>query len=63
MKCGPPVLHGKDWDWPSDGGEAWPEYLGRIPIRRLIHQEEARDTVPQPSSVRSECSRRDVLRD
>lgn len=63
MKCGPPVLHGRDWDWPSDGSEeAWPEYLGRMPVRRLFHQVESRDTVPQHPSDHGEY-RRDNFRD
>ena len=39
MKHLPPVLHGRDWDLPSDGGfEAWPEFLGRIPVRKILRQ-------------------------
>ena len=44
MKNVPPVLHGNEWDWPSDGSaDAWPEYLKEIPVRRLIRQAEALD--------------------
>ena len=46
MKNMPPVLHGSEWEWPSDGSaNAWPDYLGEIPVRRLIHQAEALDAV------------------
>jgi hypothetical protein len=62
MKCVPPVLHGRDWDWPSDGdAEAWPEYLGRIPVPRLIRQAEPRDNLPQFLPLYSQPSRRDFL--
>ena len=41
MKNAPPVLHGNEWDWPSDGNsDAWPDYLKEIPVRRLIRQVE-----------------------
>ena len=41
MKNVPPVLHGNEWDWPSDGSaDAWPDYLKEIPVRRLIRQAE-----------------------
>ena len=44
MKNVPPVLHGNEWDWPSDGGaEAWPDYLADIPVRRLLRQAEILD--------------------
>jgi hypothetical protein len=44
MKNGPPVLHGNEWDRPSDGSaDAWPDYLKEIPVRRLIRQAEALD--------------------
>lgn len=44
MKNVPPVLHGNEWDWPSDGSaDAWPDYLKEIPVRRLIRQAEALD--------------------
>jgi hypothetical protein len=44
MKTLPPVLHGRDWEWPSDGGfDAWPDFLGRIPVRRLLRQAETLD--------------------
>ena len=42
MKNVPPVLHGNEWDWPSDGNaDAWPDYLKEISVRRLIRQAEA----------------------
>ena len=45
MKNVPPVLHGNEWDWPSDGSaDAWPDYLKGIPVRRRIRQAEALDT-------------------
>jgi hypothetical protein len=45
MKNAPPVLHGNEWDWPSDGSEgAWPDYLKAIPVRRLLRQVEVMDT-------------------
>jgi len=44
MKNVPPVLHGNEWDWPSDGNaDAWPDYLKEIPVRRLIRQAETSD--------------------
>jgi hypothetical protein len=44
MKNVPPVLHGNEWDWPSDGSaEAWPEYLKEIPVRQLLRQVEYSD--------------------
>jgi len=44
MKNVPPVLHGNEWDWPSDGSaDAWPEYLKEIPVRRLMRQAEVLD--------------------
>jgi hypothetical protein len=44
MKNLPPVLHGNEWDSPSDGSaDAWPDYLKEIPVRRLIRQAEALD--------------------
>ncbi len=44
MKNVPPVLHGNEWDWPSDGSaDAWPDYLKEIPVRRLIRQAEGLD--------------------
>ena len=44
MKNVPPVLHGNEWDWPSDGSaDAWPEYLKEIPVPRLLRQAERVD--------------------
>jgi hypothetical protein len=44
MKNSPPVLHGNEWEWPSDGGaDAWPDYLKGIPVRRLLRQIESSD--------------------
>ena len=44
MKNVPPVLHGNEWDWPSDGSaDAWPDYLKEIPVRRLLRQAERLD--------------------
>jgi hypothetical protein len=44
MKNVPPVLHGNEWDWPSDGSaDAWPDYLNEIPVRRLLRQAESLD--------------------
>ncbi len=44
MKNVPPVLHGNEWDWPSDGSpDAWPDYLKEIPVRRLLRQAESVD--------------------
>ena len=44
MKNVPPVLHGNEWDWASDGSaEAWPEYLKEVPFRRLLRQAESVD--------------------
>ena len=44
MKNAPPVLHGNEWDWPSDGSsDAWPAYLKDIPVRRLLRQAEFLD--------------------
>lgn len=44
MKNAPPVLHGNEWEWPSDGGsDAWPDYLKEIPVGRLIRQAERLD--------------------
>ena len=44
MKNVPPVLHGNEWDWPSDGSsDAWPDYLKEIPVRRLLRQAESWD--------------------
>ena len=44
MKNVPPVLHGNEWDWPSDGSaDAWPDFMKEIPVRRLIRQAEVLD--------------------
>jgi hypothetical protein len=44
MKNVPPVLHGNEWNWPSDGSaDAWPDYLYEIPVRRLLRQAERMD--------------------
>ena len=44
MKNLPPVLHGNEWEWPSDGSsDAWPDYLKEIPVCRLLRQGEHLD--------------------
>ena len=44
MKNLPPVLHGNEWDRPSDGSaDAWPDYLKEIPVHRLLRQAEILD--------------------
>lgn len=47
MKNAPPVLHGNEWDWPSDGSsDAWPDYLRGIPVRRLLREAGSLDAAP-----------------